>query len=148
MPKKAKTTLRPGAGKLPDGINRAALYKLWASARRRDASAQAQLHRLLQAHPEVEPTLRAFAAERDARIREDAAARSLPAKKPQVLGAWERNARKAGRWVGIVSGGLPTLGKRRQPRRRFPAGAGAVARAPGRHGPRAQGPFENAQLNL
>lgn len=106
------TGRRPADG-LPPGVDRAEVYRLWKKATRKNTVAQQALHKLLLAHPPVEGLLRAFAQEKADAIRERKRALGIDSKKKSPRGKWDLAAAKAGKYVVVVSGGLPTLGKRR-----------------------------------
>lgn len=104
----------PSPRAIPPGYTRGKLYSLWRDARRRHPQAQAELLRVLRVHPSASAWLKWFAAEWDEMRGQREKVLGVKQVKPQ--GAWERNAehaREGGRWVGIVRGGLPSLGKRR-----------------------------------
>ncbi len=73
-------------------------------AKRSDPAARLRLHQLLVENPGIAATLQSFAAD---------AKRKAKTPAQVVVGTWERAASRAGKWISLVSGGLPSLGKKR-----------------------------------
>jgi hypothetical protein len=95
-------------------LTRNNLYALWVRACKKEGAAQLELHQLIAAKPELEKLFRAFAQDRKSKLEQAALARGdIPKVPPPPVGAWEQAMSKAGETVSIVSGGLPSLGKRR-----------------------------------
>lgn len=112
MSKKERARANKAREALPQGMSRNALFRLWLSARRRNSDAQTQLHQLLTAHPKIQQILKEFVDEHEIIV----AAKLRKAKAPTNKAAptaWERMSGRATQWVSVISGGLPSLGKRR-----------------------------------
>lgn len=112
MSKKERARANKAREALPNGMSRNALFRLWLSARRRNPDAQTELHRLLTARPKIQQLLKEFVDEQENII----AAKLRKAKAPAAKAAptaWERMSGCATQWVSVISGGLPSLGKRR-----------------------------------
>jgi len=90
------------------------LRRLWVAARRRDHSAQREVHQLLIRHPALQKVFMSFAAEHQRQKIVEAKLLGKPTKKKvKPKGAWQRASESAGRWISVFAGGLPSLGKRR-----------------------------------
>ena len=112
LSKKERTRAKKAREALPRGMSRDALLQLWLMARRHHPEAQTELHRLLTANPKIQQTLKEFVDERESIVAAKYRKSKAPAPKPEQS-AWERMSARATRWAAIVSGGLPSLGKRR-----------------------------------
>jgi len=105
---------RPKGPKKQGGpVEQDSLRTLWMRAVRRYVPAQQELHRRLLADPSLNQQIQVFVAERARVTEEELKARGIKLKPVKPLGAWERNRAHAGKFVSVVEGGLPTLGKRR-----------------------------------
>jgi hypothetical protein len=93
-------------------VQRETLRSLWERACRRYVPAQQELHRRLVADPSLRNQLQAFAMERQLEHMITAKARGVTIKARRPESAWERMA-GGSKWISVVEGGLPTLGKRR-----------------------------------
>lgn len=97
---------------LPQGMSRNYLFRVWLMARRHYPDAQVQLYRILVANPKLQKTLREFAAEHEIISAAKYGKFKAAAPKPEQT-AWERMSSRGALWTSIVSGGLPSLAKRR-----------------------------------
>jgi hypothetical protein len=89
------------------------LFIIWSRACRKDVTAQRQLYQLLLKYPQIEVLLKNFATERTAAKRAYEKSLGVKTKKRKPTGNWGDLPAKANRYVVIVGGGLPTLGKKR-----------------------------------
>ncbi len=112
MIKKERAQANKAREALPKGMSRNALFRLWLSARRRNPYAQTELHRLLTAHPKIQKILKEFVDEHKSIVAAKPRKAQVPATKAAPT-AWEQMSGCATGWVSIMSGGLPSLGKRR-----------------------------------
>ena len=111
MSKKERVRANKAREALPQGMSRKALFRLWLSARRRNSVAQTELHRLLTAHPKIQHILKEFVNEHESIVAPKHRKAKTPTNKAAPT-AWERMSGRATQWVSVVSGGLPSLGKR------------------------------------
>ena len=87
------------------------LHTLWMSGRSGDPAADKKVHDLLAKHPAISAVFEVFVQGHDPKQRRQLRRQLVeanPPKKPETV--W--SASKP-RWVSVVNGGLPTLGKRR-----------------------------------
>jgi hypothetical protein len=112
MSKKERERANKAREALPKSMSRNALFRLWLSARRRNPDAQTELHRLLTAHPKIQHLLKVFVDEHKSIVTAKLRKANAPAAKTAPT-AWERMSGRATQWVSVISGGLPSLGKRR-----------------------------------
>jgi hypothetical protein len=98
---------------LPRGFTRNELFQLWLRACRRHTESQLELHRLLNSNRQIQSTINHFIEERKKLHKGKAGniAQSVPGRTPTT--AWEQMAARGSGWVTKVSGGLPSLGRRR-----------------------------------
>lgn len=85
------------------------LRRLWAAAARRNVDASKQLLDLLSAHPRLRVVFASFRAKRNEARGLETKTLEWPA--AEQVSMWAGAGR--GKRVTVVSGGLPTLGKRR-----------------------------------
>ena len=95
---RSRSAIRKAKSALPTGITRETLHKLWVRARRGSPPAQKELRELLATHPLRQAAVRTF--------------ETLLVKPQNRFVARPDTARRP--WVSLVSGGLPSLGKRRR----------------------------------
>lgn len=97
---------------VPQSLTDEAIHALWLRSKRGDASAQRALHALLMKFPRTVPELlRVFEVERRRHLKARFGWQPPVWEKPKS--PWQKSLGAPARHSGIVSGGLPTLGKRR-----------------------------------
>lgn len=92
--------------------NRDVLHALWKRAIRGNRQAQEELGLLLQQHPGLATILKVFSGDRDAVVRVRGDSLGTDANGVERAPNWEPK-RREGPWITVISGGLPSLGKRR-----------------------------------
>jgi hypothetical protein len=112
MSKKERARANKVREALPKGMSRNALFRIWLSARHNKPDAQKELHRLLTAHPKIQQILKEFVDEREHIVAPKYRKSNVSAPKA-ANSAWMRMTERSTRWTSVVSGGLPSLGKRR-----------------------------------
>ena len=95
---------------LPQGINRSELFRLWLSVCRHDPKAKQELYRLT-ANSKILVVIKQFIKERNDLLK--AKHKGNPNASTRKNTAWEKMSSRSSGWVSTVSGGLPSLGKRR-----------------------------------